>query len=182
MTDAIANPVRRRRTSEQHSGDTAPPQAPDIILGDTIERPESIVTADRAVLDKEYQAQIAFAEEPVTILLQPSMEENAPDHQECWVNGRGIEFLTSEGKWRVNWPGTPMGYAPIGVEFTTKRKYVEVLARKRIDRVNTVHEELGTVAQPINRVKRRTMSVAPLTIVHDANRNSREWFSRLLNS
>lgn len=182
MSEAIANPVRRRRAREQHSTDTPPPQSADIILGDSIERPEPVVTAERAVLSKDYLAQLAFSEEPVTIILHSANEQNAPQFQECWVNGRGIEFLNSEGKWRVNWPGVASGYAPIGVEFTTKRKYVEVLARKRLDRVETQHESIGTVERPVNRVVRSTIAMAPLSIVHDANRNSREWFQRVLAS
>lgn len=183
MTDAIDTPPRRARR-ELHSTDTAPPQMPDVELpGDgPIDRVPDIVVAERAVLDKDYQAALAFAEEPVTILLQPSSEENAPMFQECWVNGRGIEFLTDDGKWRVNWPGVAPGYAPVDVAFTTKRKYVEVLCRKRQDRVKTVHEELGQVANPTNRVTRQTVAMAPVSLIADRNPKGGEWFARLMRS
>ena len=183
MSDAIATPTRRSRR-EMSSTDVQPPQEPDIILPDD-HLPElsneGIAVAEKAVLDKAYQDQIAFAEEPVTIILQDTGEENAPEFQECWVNGRGIEFMMDNGKFRVNYPGVPEGYAPIGVEFTTKRKYVEVLARKRVTKIRTVHDDTS-VERPVNRVTRHTTHVAPLSVIGDRSPKGAEWLSRLLRS
>lgn len=177
MTDAVATPTRRARR-ELHTTDTKPPQHDDIILGETLEHPEEIIVADATALRKEYADAIKFGEEPVTINLHASSEENAPMHQECWVNGKGIEFLTDEGKWRINWPGIAPGYAPVDQVFTTKRKYVEVLARKRVTKVKTIHG--GTDQEnPTNIVRRSTVNMAPLSIVHDNNPLGGEWFRRI---
>lgn len=179
MTDAIAQPTRRARR-ELHSTDHTPPQASDIILPDgPLDREPDVVIAPGGI-DKDYVEALKFAEEPVTILLHESSEENAPPHQECWVNGRGIEFLFDSG-WRVNWPGVAPGYAPCGQTFTTKRKYVEVLARKRVDKIKTIHDDTN-VENPRNMVRRQTVSQAQFSIVRDDNPKGVEWFRRLMAS
>lgn len=180
MSDAIATPTRRARR-EQDSNQFAIPQQPDIVmpLNGQIERPENIVVSEGAI-DKEHMAILAFYEEPVCILLQESGEENAPTVQECRVNGRGIEFLTDEGKWRINWPNLPEGFAPIGIHFTTKRKYVEILLKKRSDKVRTHHDD-ATVPYPVNTVKRHTAHLAPLSVIEDKSPKGREWLRKCMS-
>lgn len=179
MSDAIATPTRRARR-EQDSNQFAIPQPEDIIMprDGRLERPENIVSSEGGI-DKDYIDALVFAEEPVSLILQESGEENAPTVQECWVNGRGIEFLTDEGKWRINWPGLNEGFAPIGISFTTKRKYVEILLKKRSDKVRTVHDD-ASVAYPVNTVKRHTAHMAPLSIIEDKNPKGPEWLRRIM--
>lgn len=179
-TDAISQPTVRRRRGEVHTGDYTPPQHSDIILPPegSVERSPDVVTAPGGI-DKEYLARLAFAEEPVEIELSASNEENAPQFVECWVNGRGIEFLRPDGKWRINWPDTAPGYAPIGVPFTTKRKYVECIVRKEMDRIKTIHGSTSD-ENPVNRIQRTTIRMAPLTIMSDKSPKAREWFQRLM--
>lgn len=179
MSDAVATPTRRARR-ERDSNEFSVPQAEDIILPleGAIERPDNVVVSEGGI-DKDYIDALKFAEEPVSLILQESGEENAPTVQECWVNGRGIEFLTDEGKWRINWPGLNEGFAPIGVAFTTKRKYVEILLKKRSDKVRTVHDD-ASVAYPVNTVKRHTAHMAPLSIIEDRSPKGAEWLRRIM--
>ena len=180
MTDAIDTPTRRARR-ETHTGDTPPPQHSDIIMPNgPLDHPEDVIVADKPVSNSHLEA-IKFAEDPVMVILNPSNEENEPQFRECWVNGRGIEFLTSDGKWRPNWPGVTPGYAPIGVEFTTKRKYVEILIRASADRVKTIHEDTN-VAMPVNRVSRTTARTAPMSVISDASPKGRQWLTEMLRT
>lgn len=178
-TDALSQPTRRRR-GEMHTGDHTPPQMADIVMPPTgaVTREPDVVVAPGGI-DRDYLEAIQFGEEPVEIELSASNEDNAPMHQECWVNGRGIEFMTADGKWRINWPNTPPGFAPIGVPFTTKRKYVEVLMRKVQDRIRTEHGSTSD-ENPVNRVRRTTIRMAPLTVITDRSPKGREWFQRLM--
>ena len=87
----------RRARRERDSNEFSVPQAEDIILPleGAIERPDNVVVSEGGI-DKDYIDALKFAEEPVSLILQESGEENAPTVQECWVNGRGIEFLTHD--------------------------------------------------------------------------------------
>lgn len=179
MTDAIDIPTRRaRRERDTNEFEIEQPETVILPHDGPITRPENIVKSE-GPLSADYMALLAFNEDPVAMILQQTGEDHSPKFQECWVNGRGIEFLTDEGKWRVNYPGSTPGYAPIGVPFTTKRKYAEQLVRARKDRVETFHEE-APVKNPINQVIRSTSSTAPLSIIEDRSPKAHEWLRRVM--
>ena len=75
--------------------------------------------------------------------------------------------------------GVAAGYCPVGVEFTTKRKYVEVLLRKREIKIDTRHED-ATVEKPINRVTRRAVHRSPLSVLADQNPKGRAWLAQMM--
>jgi hypothetical protein len=137
------------------------------------ERDPEIVKAELAEIGKkEYLERLAMAEEPVTIIIEPSTEENAPHSYYCAVNGKGAECLGPDGKWR------PIDWVPVGVQLTMKRKYVEILVRAKKDKVTTVHE--GTnVEFPRNEIQRRTSAVANVQILEDANPRGPAYFAEL---
>ncbi len=178
---------RRRRVDPTSLGgkETHAPDLHNVPTRETIlsldadpEHGEEIVVAE-GPLNKAYQDALAFYEEPVSLRINPSSEKNAPKFHECWVNGRGIEFLTEDGKWRVNYPGVAPGYVPVGVNFTTKRKYAEVLLRKRQDEITTdVQETPGQ--DPVNKVLRQNLIKAPVTIIRDASPKGAEWLMRIM--
>jgi hypothetical protein len=148
-------------------------QNPDIVMDDKWERGESIVAVDTPLVD-EYTQALAMAEEPVTIMIEPSQEENAPIVVDCWVNGKGAEVWDPlSNKWME------LGCLPIGGAITTKRKYVEVLARAKIEGIRTAHDDMN-VADPQNRVVRNLSRKAVFSVIHDANPKSREWLTRLI--
>lgn len=141
--------------------------------GDVIMDASEIVRADASIMNDDEIQSLAFNEEPITVRLDPSSEPNAPDSVYCAVNGRGIELWAEKLKRWVEWK-----YAPIGHTFVTKRKYVEVLARSKVDRIVTDYDEPG-VARPVNRVRGNTTGYQNFTIVHDPNPKGAAWLTEL---
>lgn len=121
--------------------------------------------------DAAYHSELAFMEEPVTIRIQPSMEKFAPKVVQCWVNGKGAEQLTN-GKWMQ------CGWLPVNHVVTTRRKYVEVLARAKQEGISTrvvKHEDSED-----NFADRYTSMKYPFSVLSDANPRGHEWLSRIL--
>lgn len=171
--DALPESKKEPRMGRQelHTSDIGIQQKPDIADGADEREPE-VVRAEQ-VLDKEYFERLAFNEEPVTIRLEPTAEKNAPAVFPVWVNGRGGEvlmdrngqFVTPDdagGRWCV------MTYFPVGQVLTTKRKYLEVIIRAKIDTVQTEVKEIDG-DNPFNNIKRFTSSVHNFSIIKDWN-------------
>jgi hypothetical protein len=135
------------------------------------DRVSDIVIADRP-LDKDYAAALAFMEEPVRIRIEPSSDQNAPGAHRCAVNGKGAEILIN-GKWlEATW-------LSVGVEYTVKRKYVEVLLRAKTDTVRT--EIVDPQAErPQNNVHRVTSRLATFSILHDPNPKGPAWVQEVV--
>lgn len=157
---------------ELHTADMAVGQQPAIVLRDDepINHEQVILPVDRQPAGK-YLADLAFAEEPVTIRIERTAEKNAPNSVDCWVNGVGAEVFMN-GKW------LQLGYLPVGHAVITKRKYVEVLARSKHDSISTnvrQHEDSEE-----NLVERHTSQRAPFSVLKDANPMGHQWLTRLL--
>jgi hypothetical protein len=146
---------RQAIRKEIHSSETPIEQKRDVVKDPQAHRDEGdIVKGNPDALKKDYLDRLAFMEEAVTIRIEPGAEENAPQHVMLCVNGRGCEVLLN-GKWK-SFPG---GWIPIGKVLTIKRKYVEVLARSKIDRIETIVPEPGSAEDKAGsggRVKRFT--------------------------
>lgn len=165
------NPVNAA-ARELHTGDMAVGQHAPIVLADDkpLEREQIILPLEKQMAGK-YLADLAFAEEPVTIRIERSSEKFAPHSVDCWVNGVGAEILM-KGRW------IQTGYLPVGHVVTTKRKYVEVLARSKHDSVQTEvkkHEESEE-----NVIDRHTSQKTPFSVIRDENPRGAEWLTRLL--
>jgi len=160
--------------SEIYSGHLGKIQQHDDLIGDLSDRKPDIVIGERitmANINDDYADELAFNEEPVTIRIEPSSDKNAAAHVPLWINGRGGEVLL-QGQW------VPCGYLPVNTVLTTKRKYVEVLMRAKIDTVNTdVIEEQGK--DPVNKVKRFTTAAHTFSIIKDKNPLSQAWLTEL---
>ncbi len=172
--DALQNPVKRAyNRKELHSEDFPIAQKADIDLDSPIIHGEALANIAGDVNHAaDYLAQLAFNEEPVTILIEENSRSDFPEtHVPVQVNGKPAEVLQN-GKW------LPIGWLPVGIEITTKRKYVEVLARSKTDGIKTVHDE-GNVERPRNTVQRRTSANYPMSILEDRNPKGREWLSRV---
>ena len=120
--------------------------------------------------DEAYHAALSFMEQPVKIRISPSAEKNAPTTVQCWVNGKGAEHFRN-GKW------LQCGWLPVGQEVVTRRKYVEVLARSRLESVSTrvvKHEN-----REENMADRTASTKYPVSILQDTA-EGHEWFSRIL--
>lgn len=173
-TQAKNNPVHSP-ARELHTDDIPQMQPPPVslALGKELQRGESIEVLDKPLTD-EYTQALQFAEEPVTIRIEPGQEKNAPTVIDCWVNGKGAEVLDSvTGKWME------INCLPIGGEIVTKRKYVEVLARAKYDSINTVAGSTRD-ENPENRIQRSTSRRATFSVLRDDNPLGREWLNRLM--
>jgi hypothetical protein len=136
------------------------------------DRSEIVQASLTEIGKKEYLERLAMGEEPVTIVIEPSAEENAPHSYYCAVNGRGAECLGPDGQWR------PIDWVPVGVQLVMKRKYVEVLVRAKKDRVTTDHGKVGE-DNPHNKIVRVTSAVANVQIIEDKNPRGPAYFAEL---
>lgn len=177
MTEALNAPVRRGRRPIIHSDDVKQVQQPaDVGLSPGVElaRGESIEVLDKPLEDEYFKA-LAMAEEPVTIMIEPGAEENAPRGIELWVNGKGAEVMDPKtGQW------VQLNFLPVGGPITTKRKYVEVLARSKTE---TVRTKTGDANQenPENTLVRSIARRASFSVLEDQNPMGRAWLTRLLS-
>lgn len=134
----------------------------------TKDRESPIVQADNSMLDKEYADRLAFMDEEVTIQIEPSGGENAPDSYGVWVNGRGGEIKMANGEW------VEYRYFPVGIEIITKRKYLAVLAASKAN--NVQHDDEDSARQK-PRVK--TSAVCSITLIEDRNPRGQAWLAEV---
>lgn len=155
-----------------HSSDVKIEQKPSIV-GNTPnnERRPDVVIADK-LPTKEYADALAFAEEPVTIRLEPSQERNSANVFEVAVNGIGAEVWMN-GRW------VSIRYLPVGQNITIKRKYLEVIVRAKIDMITTQHDD-ANVAMPMNRIDRTTTAARSFSIIKDKNPLGAAWIAELI--
>lgn len=161
-------PVRRPPT-ETHTGDLAIEQKPVISGREDLEG--EIVLAPE-VLQADYNEALAFAEEPITIRVERTGEKNAPRAIDLWCNGKGAEVLIN-GRW------VALGVFPVGIVVTTKRKYAEILARSKLDNVET---DSGSTMDAVdkNDIIRNTSARAPFTVIQDKNPKGVAWLAGVM--
>jgi hypothetical protein len=172
MTDAINAPIRRARR-ETSNADFPIGQKPDIVADEdgSFDREQVIVHARGDELNSNAMAELAFNEEPITILIHPSREKNPPLVVDCWVNGKGAEVFVN-GKWHE------FNCLPVDMPVITKRKYAENLANSKVDSIDTdVGDE--SMANPHNRIRRMTSSNVVFQVIEDRNPKGTEWLRRL---
>lgn len=167
-TNAINAPVRRA-PKEQYSSDTPITQKPNINDDGSTEQ---IIQTLEAPLVDDYAQALAFNEEPLTIMVQARQEKNPANVIDCWVGGKGAEVFMN-GKW------TSMNCLPVNMPVVTKRKYVEVLLRSKVDTISTVHED-ANVERPSNQLVRVTTSNCVLSIMSDKNPKGGEWLRQMM--
>lgn len=173
--EPIVRKTKMKRKSELDTRGVKIPQKPALVMpaiDEDVDRESPIIVVETALI-KEHAEKLAFAEEPVTILIHRSGEKFAPRSTDyIGVNGRGAEILFKNG-----W--VPIGYLPRGQSVTTKRKYVEVLAKSKMDHVTTTVIERDN-EDPQNIVERATVQLTTFSVIHDANPKGAEWISQLL--
>lgn len=130
---------------------------------------------DIVVVDKmpttDQAKELAFMEEPVTVRLEPSAEKNAATTFPVWVNGKPAEVFQN-GRWME------LGYLPIGMPFTTKRKYLEVIVRAKIDKIDTEVKDKDSET-PNNVIKRFTIAASAFSVLEDKNPRGASWLQEL---
>jgi hypothetical protein len=165
---------------ETHTDDVREPALPDIkmpALGEGLpERgDEQVAIADaRVVANNEYLAELAFMEEPVMIRIEPSQLDNAAMTVDCACNGKGAEILDARtGKW------LELNVLPVGLVVTTKRKYVEILARAKTMRVQTPDHADGKNIDK-NDLTRRHARTHVFSVIKDTDRGT-AWLTAILS-
>lgn len=174
MSEAINNPVKRTYKNEIISDDFKIGQKADIDLDKPLIHGESLadIAGDVSHNSPLIEA-LAFAEEPVTILIAENSRSDFPEsHVSVAVQGKGAEIFQN-GRW------LEIGWLPIGQQIITKRKYVELLGRSKSDSISTKHED-ANVERPRNTLSRRTSANYPISILEDRNPKGAEWFSRVV--
>jgi len=126
-------------------------------------------------LTDSYAEALAFAEEPVKILIHQSHESdktgaNCTDY--IAVNGVPAEVLFKNGF-------VPIGYLPKGIALITKRKYVERMAMAKTDTIRTNVVERDN-EDPQNFVERVTTSVLSFSVLEDKNPKGQDWLANLI--
>lgn len=164
---------RQAINKELYSANTKIEQKPNINL-DTMDRGDGdVVLVDKLPSD-DYADALAFMEEPVKIRLTPSTDKNAATAFPAWCNGKKAEvFLNGR------WVETPDGYLPVGIELITKRKYLEIILRAKIDKVETIVGD-ATVEKPINEARRFTYPVNSVSIIEDKNPRGAAWATEII--
>lgn len=159
---------------EQHTGD-----APDVALKDKdlsldkeLDRGDSQIAIPEQRIHKDYLAELAFMEEPVTIRIEPSGQDNAAMTVDCACNGKGAEILDARGKW------LELNILPVGIVVTTKRKYVEILARSKQMRVNTP-DHMDNKNVDNNTLTRRHNRAHLFSVLKDSDRGH-TWLTAIL--
>ncbi|MDE2020867.1 MAG: hypothetical protein KGJ13_11075 [Patescibacteria group bacterium] len=170
---------RQALNKELHSSDMPIEQKRDIRTSPQEERAKGdIAVADKDLLRKEYLDELKFMEEPVTIRIEPSAEENAAQSVLIACNGKGCEVMIND-KWR-EFPG---GWVPVGEVLTIKRKYLEVLARSKIDRIETVVPEIGASDAELHmggKQRRFTRQSNAFSVLMDKNPRGPAWLSEVV--
>jgi hypothetical protein len=189
---AVDNPV------STGAGELSPehfpaPQRPAIDMADALVQPlEPIITETEGMsvmsedeAKRQYMAQLAFNEQPVTVVIPRGNERNAPSWVPCSVNGVGPEVWNEKTKQWIRFQSAPnagSGWLPVNRVITVKRKYLEVLARSRRDEVRT--REVTNTPLPNQDgfvIEMETVQAAPFTVRFDpAGADGQEWYRRVM--
>lgn len=168
------NVPTRRGSREINTGDMEVGQRANIVLPDEgpFEPESEVIVALDNGNDKKYFEDLAFAEEPMTIRIEKSAEKFAPKTVDCWVNGKGIEAFMN-GRW------VSLGWVPVGIPVTTRRKYVEQLARAKPDAIQTEVEDT-TAERPRNEIATSTSTKYPFSVIEDKNPRGAAWLTQII--
>jgi hypothetical protein len=166
------------RVKELHTADIPEPGLSDIKLPELgrglPERGDTQIAIPESRVDKDYLAALAFMEEPVTIRIEPSQEDNAPWTVDVWVQGKGAEIWDERtNKWME------FNFLPVGRVCTTKRKYIEVLARSKTMKVRTPDHGDGKNIDN-NSVTRQHARTTVFSVIKDSAKGA-EWLTAIIN-
>lgn len=141
------------------------------LFGNRLKHAGELLVLDGIEVTQDYLDELAFYEDPITIIINPSTHKNAASIYENWNNGRGAEVLHN-GKWLI------IKDLPVNKPITVKRKIVEQMARARVMGVQTVHEE-PPIPSPRNELIRTSSQVHSFSILKDESPRSTEWMTMI---
>ena len=157
-------PGRPRQIESEDFPVHQPPEidASDLNFDPATRKPEVIVmdaATAREIANGDYLAELAFAEEFMTIFLYRGQEEFAPDQYTFGVNGRQVDV-------------------PVETPVRVRRKYVEVIARSQPYKMRTVvikPPENAENGQILNKWLRNQSAAYPFHVVEDKNPRGALW-------
>lgn len=174
--DAINNPVIAA-PKESNTADYKVPQRDTIQMDQGLQDREPIAIVDK-LPDVEYMEVLKMAEDPVTVVLSASSDPKAAKVVPCWVNGKGAEVYDSNKKKWIEFK-----YLPVGKVIVVKRKYLEVLARSRVDTFATREVTPTPMANQDGYVlDANTVPTVPFSVRYDpAGERGQEWLARVMS-
>lgn len=137
-------------------------QAPpiDLSVGAKLDHDEFTLETVNGAVNTNVFDELKFMEDLLELMIHPSATENPAQSVFISVNGEKVD-------------------APVGVSIILKRKFVEVLARSRTERLRTVVEELGL--ERSNKLASNITNRHAFQILKDpAGVKGREWIQRAL--
>lgn len=157
ITDAVAREDVGREKSDGNR-----------LFGRRLKQTGDLVTLDGVEVSPEYLDELAFNEEWLEILINPSTHKNAASVFENWSNGLGAEML-------INGKPIVVRDLPVGKPITVKRKIVEQIIRARVTEVRTIYESTS-VENPRNEISRTDSRVHSFSVLHDpSGAKGHEW-------
>ena len=158
---------------ETHSGDYKTDQPKPLDDADLMDRDPEVILVDPEIARKEHLRELAFMSQWVTIRLEPSGDENAPNSFPVMVNGDDAEVLVNDRAIRIR-------HLPIGQPITVRRFVVEVIARAKKMTVRTPHEDQDRRIQLSNGTRRQVSQIQPFTIIRDPSPRGAAWMEEMI--
>ncbi len=131
-------------------------------IEDADNRPEDIIQAEEMdLVNADYAAELAFMEEPVTVLLHKGREKFAPRFEQFGVQGKIIWIETNKPT-------------------IVARKYVEVMARAQPIDVRTRSGETQGDELAFNIIDRSQNSAYTFSVLQDKNPKGAAWLAKII--
>lgn len=138
------------------------------MFGNRLKQTGDLIMLDGIEVDQAYLDELAFNEEWLEIVINPSTHKNAANIFENWSNGIGAEML-------INGKAVIVRDLPVGPPITIKRKIVEQIIRARVTEVRTIYESTN-VENPRNAIGRTDSRVHSFSVLHDpSGAKGNEW-------
>lgn len=159
------SPITEKTAREDVSREKASGQR---LFGTRLKHQGDLVLLDGIEVTQDYLDELAFNEEWLQIIINPSTHKNAASIFENWSNGVGAELLI-DGKPVI------VRDLPVGKPIMVKRKIVEQIIRARVTEVRTIYESTN-VENPRNEIGRTDSRVHSFSLLHDpSGAKGHEW-------
>lgn len=175
MTVVAADRASTRARKTVYSDELSVGQRNDLHISEDnqTDNESGIQTVDTP-LGNDHLSQLAFNEEPVKIIIH-AIGENPENAVFVQVNGRGAEVLMNDKFVSMG------GYLPCDIPVTTKRKYLEVLARAKKETINTDFGQNASSGEAFNTIKRRNALQHNFEVLEDKNPIGRAWLQSIIS-
>jgi hypothetical protein len=133
--------------TKEHYSDDMPVRQLDSIGDDLDDVHDEIIVSSEEIARKEYLAELAFMEEPVTILIHKGREQYAPKVLDFYCQGKPLWVIVD----------TPT---------VVKRKYLEIIARAQPMSIRTESGKEDTDRGAFNKIHSQLSKIKTLEGTH----------------